>query len=198
MTRMHRLLACSIATLLAAGCSSISFKQGAGGADYRRDERACLGTTTERTAFLQCMEAKGWWTRSTEELATITLVPVDETEQAGEDAMSPAEADAAASHATPAPAGVSAPAAAPPPPASAGASARTAPSTTAAARDPMARVRIAMWSRMGAGTAELIADQKRCLDTLGEAHAPDTTAGTVTRGLYECMRKQGWTGLTLR
>lgn len=193
MTRMHRLTACAIATLLAAGCSSISLKQGAGGADYKRDERACLGTTTERTAFLQCMEAKGWWTRSTEELATITLVSVEDADRArDEGSVSPTEADAPAQQQTPASAPAAATGTTPAAVAAAG------PAPAAVARDPMSRVRIAMWSKMGAGTPDLIADQKRCLDTLGEAHAPDTTAGTVTRGLYECMRKQGWTGLTLR
>lgn len=168
---------------LLAGCTSVSFKQGAGGADYRRDERACMGTTTERTAFIQCMEAKGWWTRSTEELSQITLVSVEESEAAA--AVQPAPAAEAAT-----------PGAEP---------ARPAPAARAAAapaavvpKDPLARLRIAMWSKMGAGANELIADQTRCLSTLGEAHAPDTTAGTVTRGLYECLRKQGWTGLTLR
>jgi len=180
--RLTRPLFLSALTLgVLAGCTSVSFKQGAGGADYRRDERACMGTTTERTAFIQCMETKGWWTRSTEELSQITLVSVEESEAA-------AEAQAA----TPA----DAPAAAPAKPAS-----RTGTTTApavAAPKDPLARLRIAMWSKMGAGANELIADQTQCLSTLGEAHAPDTTAGTVTRGLYECLRKQGWTGLTLR
>lgn len=169
--RLTRPLFLSALTLgLLAGCTSVSFKQGAGGADYRRDERACMGTTTERTAFIQCMEAKGWWTRSTEELSQITLVSVEESEAAAE--VQPARpAPAARTTAAPAP---------------------------VVPKDPLARLRIAMWSKMGAGANELIADQTQCLSTLGEAHAPDTTAGTVTRGLYECLRKQGWTGLTLR
>lgn len=182
--RLTRPLFLSALTLgLLAGCTSVSFKQGAGGADYRRDERACMGTTTERTAFIQCMEAKGWWTRSTEELSQIALVSVEESEAAAETQPAPAT-EAATPGAEPA---------------------RPAPAARAAAapaavvpKDPLARLRIAMWSKMGAGANELIADQTRCLSTLGEAHAPDTTAGTVTRGLYECLRKQGWTGLTLR
>ncbi|MBL8468101.1 hypothetical protein [Methyloversatilis discipulorum] len=176
LTRPFFLSALTLGVL--AGCTSVSFKQGAGGADYRRDERACMGTTTERTAFIQCMEAKGWWTRSTEELSQITLVSVEESEAAAEvQQATPADAPApAAAPANPAP--------------------RTG--TTTAPKDPLARLRIAMWSKMGAGANELIADQTQCLSTLGEAHAPDTTAGTVTRGLYECLRKQGWTGLTFR
>lgn len=182
--RLTRPLFLSALTLgLLAGCTSVSFKQGAGGADYRRDERACMGTTTERTAFIQCMEAKGWWTRSTEELSQITLVSVEESEAAAE--VQPAPAAEAAT-----------PGAEPVRPAPAART--TAAPAPAVPKDPLARLRIAMWSKMGAGANELIADQTQCLSTLGEAHAPDTTAGTVTRGLYECLRKQGWTGLTLR
>jgi hypothetical protein len=168
---------------LLAGCTSVSFKQGAGGADYRRDERACMGTTTERTAFIQCMETKGWWTRSTEELSQITLVSVEESEAAAEVQPAPAAEAAPPGAEPPRPASATRPTAAPAP---------------VVPKDPLARLRIAMWSKMGAGANELIADQTQCLSTLGEAHAPDTTAGTVTRGLYECLRKQGWTGLTLR
>ena len=55
-----------------------------------------------------------------------------------------------------------------------------------------------MWAKAGAGGAELTADQDRCLSGLGDAHQPDPVAGTVTRGLYDCLRKQGWIGMTLR
>lgn len=184
--RLTRPLFLSALTLgLLAGCTSVSFKQGAGGADYRRDERACMGTTTERTAFIQCMEAKGWWTRSTEELSQIALVSVEESEAAAE-AQPAVRAESEAPGAAPAGTRPSA--------GSAAAPARTA----AVSKDPLARLRIAMWSKMGAGATELIADQTQCLSALGEAHAPDTSAGTVTRGLYDCLRKQGWTGLTFR
>lgn len=188
MLRSRTALPALLGALLLSACASVSFKQGAGGSDYKADERACLGTTTERTAFLQCMEAKGWWTRSTEELSQIALVPVEDGDAA--------EAAVSASTPTPAEAAVSAPAAAPGAPAE-GRTQAIAPAA-AAPRDPLSRIRIAMWSKMGAGADDLIADQKRCVGTLGDAHAPDTTAGTVSRGLYDCLRRQGWTGLTLR
>lgn len=188
MFRSRTALPALLGALLLSACTSVSFKQGAGGNDYKADERACLGTTTERTAFLQCMEAKGWWTRSTEELSQIALVPVEDSDTA--------EAASTSAAAIPAETAVTAPAA----PLGSGAEARaqTVAPAAAAPRDPLSRVRIAMWSKMGAGADDLIADQKRCLDTLGDAHAPDTTAGTVSRGLYDCLRRQGWTGLTLR
>lgn len=192
MSRTNVLLSIALTTGLLSACTSVSFKQGAGGSDFKADERACLGTTTERTAFLQCMQARGWWTRTTEEIAEITLVPVDDSESAAE--LPEAEAAAAAPSSTPTPAS-NAPAAA----STGGDTAATAqPARVAVARDPLTRLRIAMWSKMGAGTPELIADQSDCVATLGEAHVPDTTAGTITRGMYECMKKRGWTALTFR
>lgn len=185
MLRSRTALPALLGALLLSACTSVSFKQGAGGSDYKGDERACLGTTAERTAFLQCMEARGWWTRSTDELSQIALVPVDDGDAA--------EAASAASNAIPAGAAADAAAVA-----TADSRPQTVAPAAAAPRDPLSRLRIAMWSKMGAGADDLIADQKQCLSTLGDAHAPDTTAGTVTRGLYDCLRRQGWTGLTLR
>lgn len=188
MLRSHTALPALLGALLLSACTSVSFKQGAGGSDYKGDERACLGTTAERTAFLQCMEARGWWTRSTDELSQIALVPVDD-----------GDAAEAVSTASPAiPAGATANAAAVAPGAPADTRTPTVAPAATAPRDPLSRLRIAMWSKMGAGADDLIADQKQCLSTLGDAHAPDTTAGTVTRGLYDCLRRQGWTGLALR
>ncbi|WP_374337193.1 hypothetical protein [Methyloversatilis sp.] len=180
-----------LSSCLLSACSSVSFKQGAGGADFKSDERTCMGTTTERTAFLQCMEAKGWWTRSAEELSRINLVSVEESE-AGEatagagDATDTTSPTATATTTARSPAvGTAQPASQP---------SRSAP----APKDPMSRLRIAMWSKAGAGANELIADQNQCLSTLGDTHAPDTTAGTVTRGMYDCLHQRGWTGLTFR
>lgn len=178
-----------------AGCTSVSFKQGAGGEEFRRAQAACLGTTSERSAFTQCMEAKGWWTRSMEELSEIGLVPVDEEEAESSSTTSAASDPAApASLAAPAGAPAAAPAAAP----GTARASRPANAPAATPKDPLSKMRIAMWAKAGAGGAELMADQAHCLSTLGEAHQPDPLGGTVTRGLYDCLRKQGWSGMTLR
>jgi hypothetical protein len=166
-------------TLLAllAGCSSISFKQGAGGGELKRAEAACLSTTSERSAFAQCMEAKGWWTRSMDELSEIGLVMVEDAEAGATDAGVTLGAPPDAPNR-----GVPPAAARPAPP----------------KKDPLDRLRIAMWAKAGAGGAELEAARSQCVATLGEAHRSDPAAGTVTRGLYECLRDRGWAGLTLR
>ena len=165
------------------GCTSVSFKQGAGGEEFRRAEANCRSTTSERSAFTQCMEAKGWWTRSVEELSEIGFVPAE----ADEPAASTDSPSLAAS-----PSGSTAPSTA------AKGVAAAPPAAAVAPKDPLSRIRIAMWAKAGAGGAELTTDQDRCLSGLGDAHQPDLVAGTVTRGLYDCLRKQGWTGMTLR
>lgn len=173
------------AVLIAAlgGCTSVSFKQGAGGDEFRRAEASCRSTTSERNAFTQCMEAGGWWTRSVDELSEIGFVPADADEPtAGTGAAAPATPPSGSATTSTASRGTTA---APP-----------APAVTP--KDPLSRMRIAMWAKAGAGGAELTADQDRCLSGLGDAHQPDLVAGTVTRGMYDCLRKQGWTGMTLR
>jgi hypothetical protein len=80
-TQASPLLYCLVAGALSA-CSSVSFKQGAGGDEFRKAERTCQSTTSERSAFIQCMEAKGWWSRSVEELSQIGFVPVDNGDEA--------------------------------------------------------------------------------------------------------------------
>lgn len=173
------------AVLIAAlgGCTSVSFKQGAGGDEFRRAEANCRSTTSERNAFTQCMEAKGWWTRSVEELSEIGFVPADADEPAASTGAPPPAAS---------PSGSTTPSTA------AKGTTATPPAAAVAPKDPLSRMRIAMWAKAGAGGAELTADQDRCLSGLGDAHQPDPVAGTVTRGLYDCLRKQGWIGMTLR
>ena len=168
------------------GCTSISFKQGAGGDEFRRAEADCRSTTSARSAFTQCMEDKGWWTRSAEELSEIGFVPADPDE-------TPATTGAPATETT-SPVSRAAPPTAP----AVSALAPAAAPTVTPPKDPLSRIRVAMWAKAGAGGADLTADQDRCLSGLGDAHQPDPVAGTVTRGLYDCLRKLGWTGMALR
>jgi len=193
-TQASSLLYCLVAGALSA-CSSVSFKQGASGDEFRQTERACQSTTSERSAFIQCMEAKGWWSRSVEELSQIGFVPVDNGDEGGtEPAPSPvAEART--------PSSVAAGASAAPGRDAAGKASGPVPvaaAKAAAPKDPLSRMRIAMWAKAGADGSALTQAQNTCLTTLGAGHEPDPIAGTVTRGLYDCLRKQGWTGMTLR
>lgn len=188
-----------------AGCTGISFKQGAGGEDFRRAEAECKSTTSERSAFSRCMDEKGWWTRSMEELSQLGFAPVDEdAAEVEEEAAAPvavavtsAAAAGAAAGAKPAvaPSSGSAPAERK---ASAARPAAAAATKPAVPKDPLSRITIAMWAKAGADGSALMASQAACLSALGAGHEPDPVAKTVTRGLYDCLRKDGWTGMTLR
>lgn len=205
---MHRFASSLLQSALIAalaGCTGISFKQGAGGEDFRRAEAECKSTTSERSAFSRCMGEKGWWTRSMEELSQLGFAPVDEdAAEVGEDAAAPVAAavtSAAAAGATAgakpavAPSSGSAPAEKK---ASAARPAASAAAKPAVPKDPLSRITIAMWAKAGADGSALMASQAACLSTLGAGHEPDPVAKTVTRGLYDCLRKDGWTGMTLR
>ena len=205
MHRFARTLLQSFLIAALAGCTGISFKQGAGGEDFRRAEAECKSTTSERSAFSRCMDEKGWWTRSMEELSQLGFAPVDEdATEVDEEAAAPVAAavtSAAAAGATATPK----PAAAPSSGASlaekkAGAArpAAAAAAKPAVPKDPLSRITIAMWAKAGADGSALMASQAACLSTLGAGHEPDPVAKTVTRGLYDCLRKDGWTGMTLR
>jgi hypothetical protein len=65
------------------------------------------------------------------------------------------------------------------------------PAKAAAPKDPLSRMRIAMWAKAGADGAALTQAQNACLTTLGAGHEPDPVAGTVTRGLYDCLLEAG-------
>ena len=193
-TQAIPLFYCLVAGALSA-CSSVSFKQGAGGDEFRQAERTCQSTTSERSAFIQCMEAKGWWSRSVEELAQIGFVPVENGDEAGIEPELPPIANARTTSSAAGGAIVSPVRDAD---GKASAAAHAMPAKAAAPRDPLSRMRIAMWAKAGADGAALTQAQNTCLNTLGTGHEPDPVAGTVTRGLYDCLRIQGWTGMTLR
>lgn len=203
MHRFARTLLQSALIAALAGCTGVSFKQGAGGEDFRRAEAECKGTTSERDAFSRCMDEKGWWTRSMEELSQLGFAPVDEdAADAGDEASAPIAAAAAtagaAGTATGSKPAAAASSSAAPLEKRAGAARPAAAATPAAPKDPLSRISIAMWAKAGADGSALMASQAACLSSLGAGHEPDPIAKTVTRGLYDCLRKEGWTGMTLR
>ncbi|MBN45743.1 MULTISPECIES: hypothetical protein [unclassified Methylophaga] len=61
--------------------------------------------------------------------------------------------------------------------------------------DPMEKLQVNSWWRMGAGPEKLMADSEACVAELGEAHSPEANMSLVTRGLLGCMQKKGWAAL---
>jgi len=61
--------------------------------------------------------------------------------------------------------------------------------------DPMEKLQVNSWWRMGAGPQKLMADSESCTAELGEGHSPEANMSLVTRGLLSCMQKKGWAAL---
>lgn len=61
--------------------------------------------------------------------------------------------------------------------------------------DPLKTYKINSWWKFGGTPDHLKRDQSHCVATLGEAHQPDMAAQTYTRGLIECLHKNGWKAL---
>lgn len=61
--------------------------------------------------------------------------------------------------------------------------------------DPLKTYKINSWWKFGGTPDHLKRDQNQCVATLGEAHQPDMKTQTYTRGLIECLHKNGWKAL---
>jgi hypothetical protein len=61
--------------------------------------------------------------------------------------------------------------------------------------DPMEKLQVNSWWRIGAGPQKLMADSETCTAELGEGHSPEANMSLVTRGLLSCMQKKGWAAL---
>lgn len=61
--------------------------------------------------------------------------------------------------------------------------------------DPLKTYKINSWWKFGGTPEHLKRDQNNCVATLGAAHLPDMTTQTYTRGLIECLHKNGWKAL---
>lgn len=195
-----------VALLLASGCATVTFKRGAGPGSMRSDEDACRATSTDETAYTECLRERGWFVAGK---AAGAETPASEPETAAEPAAAassnrasaPATAPAEAPRLTPpaetprpapiaappAPAPASAPKAAPA--AAVKASATTAPPTPA---DPLSKVGVGSWWKLGGTAADLDRAIATCVDTLGEAHRPSPAATLVTVGLRDCLRSAKW------
>lgn len=169
------------------GCGTVAFKPGSSSQDMTTDEQQCRAANPDKAAVAECMRQRGW--------------SVLESAQ-------PAPAGSPAKE-LPAPvpenAGGKAPAAPVPPAAAAAPVAATTPTPSAllqatppptveppADADPLTRLEVAAWWKLGAGGGDLDRAIDACVTRLGAAHRPDANATVVTAGLYRCLREAGW------
>ncbi|MBK6658834.1 MAG: hypothetical protein IPG43_12055 [Proteobacteria bacterium] len=75
----------------------------------------------------------------------------------------------------------------------AGLSAPQAPTpSTKAPSDPLKKLTVASWWKLGGSASGLEADQANCGATLGEAHRVAPNAKLVTVGMLRRLRGKGW------
>lgn len=189
-----------VACLLAVGCAEITFKRGASPDAMAAAERECRAATDGEDAYLGCMRERGWFAMDSKDIGKkITgggeepapAPPPDTAEQVAPAATipppaAPSQAATAPTEATRAPAAATVPASPLP------TNRPTASPTVAAQPDPMARVEVSSWWKLGGTAAGLDAAIAACSTELGEAHRPAPGAKIFTTAMRACLRKTGW------
>lgn len=187
-----------------AGCgASISFKRGAAPDAMSADERACRDASSGDAGYLQCMRSRGW---TVIETGGQNAARAEATSVPAAPAAPPRDAAPAATSFTPTPT-VAIPAvshpiatAIPSPPAQpATPTAEAAASSPALGglipaqpSDPLAKVSVASWWRLGGTADDLDRAIAACVAELGPAHQPAPNATEVTGAMRACLRKAGW------
>lgn len=190
-TRLARaaLLGVVLPTLLAAGgCGEVMFKRGAGPGEMQNTQAGCRQKSADEDAYATCLRAAGFVYEKPGEGGVLFSAPV------------PVATDAAATteSAAPAAAGAAAPAAAGgltatvEPAGRAGASQAAPKPAPQLPADPLAKVKVASWWKLGGNAGGLAADQASCAASLGDAHRMDPNARTATVGMVGCLRGKGW------
>lgn len=185
-------LAC-IALVGVTGCATVSFKRGAGPGNAKADEDACRATTTSPEAYGDCLRERGWMV-STPGTATEEPAALAPAAPAPPPAALPAPVKSPSSAAKPgASAAPVAPVAPEPSPRATGKSAAAAAAPPAEKPlDPMTKVTVSSWWKMGGTNDDLARAVSECVAELGPAHEPNVGPTQVTIGLRDCLRGKKW------
>lgn len=184
----YRLLpALAVATAVLAACGDIAFKQGGSPEDMKGADTQCRRASADYSTYADCMHGRGWTVVRIDALMLLEGESVETALATGSAATGEASAAAVGVlHDT----AVSAAALPGAPVPGKGAS--------KPALDPLSRVAVASWWKVGAGPEELLKERTRCEQKLGPAHEVDAQSGDVTRGLIGCMREAGWAAIGTR
>lgn len=206
-----------VALVWLAGCATVSFKRGAGPGAAKADEDACRATTASPEDYADCLRNHGWMVNTPGVAAEPASAPAPApgappAQGAPADAgltppaAVPAAKPAPHSATAPGPSGTAKPTtaisgepAAPPtaPPETAPAAKASTPAAAVAPPaakplDPMTKVTVSSWWKMGGTNAQLDAAVKACVDELGPAHQPNVGPTEVTIALRDCLREKKW------
>lgn len=188
--------------IIEIACGEVSYKRGASVRDIESAHKACRGVP--ESAFSDCLQKQGWEVQKFDDsdlFAETTVTdnrgtPPAKSKQITEEAIQETTPQATAE--TQATSPVSATAKTDNTSAvtkTTSTEVSTAKPTPAAPVDPLKTYKINSWWKFGGTPTQLKADQTSCVATLGEAHQPDMATQTYTRGLIECLHKNGWKAL---
>lgn len=185
MRRMTQLACLATMTVLFSGCQQMAWKPGASSADLDRDTAACEAGQTDQPAVHDCLRKRGWVVRVPKRADE---EPVDEAAVAVGAGVQPATAVA------PAMPGAGAAVTVPVEPAVGTVPPPRNKSVPQAPADPLRRINVQAWWKMGGQGDVLNADMDACVDQLGPEHRPDLQNRLYTRGLIDCLKGRGWFG----
>ncbi len=190
-TRLTALIAAGCVALTLAGCAEVTFKRGAGPGEMQATEQGCREKTADVEAYKACLHAAGFiYAKPSGDTALFA----EQEEVSGEpvaaapaiDAHSETAAVTTTTSDTAATVSVEL-------------SGRAGESLPQAAKpranvptDPLKKVTVASWWKLGGTAGGLEADQASCGDTLGDTHRVAANAKLVTVGMLRCLKGKGW------
>ncbi len=164
-----------------AGCGEMVFKRGADPGSMTAAQADCRAAGD--AGYVACMEGKGFLVKGSQDSVFVEgLMP---TPVAGT-AVPAAPAATTGMAASPGRTPVETPGGKPASPPS-----QPRPQPV----DPLERVRVGSWWKLGGNPDQLAAAQVKCVETLGVDHRPVPDSNEVTRAMVACLRDAGWRGL---
>lgn len=202
-----------VLSILTCACGEVSYKRGASVRDVENAHKACRGV--DESAFSECLKKQGWEIQKFDDSGLFAEVSVTDnrgTPPAKNDQSAFVEVqDNDSSHHATSKDKIerkTTPSAESPENSDIGKTPELTPSSketvvetktaskpTSAPVDPLKTYKINSWWKFGGTPEHLKRDQNNCIATLGEAHQPDMSTQTYTRGLIECLHKNGWKAL---
>jgi hypothetical protein len=158
-----------------AGCGEMVFKRGADPGAMAVAQADCRAAGD--AGYVACMEGKGFLVKGSQDSVFVEGVLTGPVIGA----------------AAPVPTAGATPVAAAVAPSAESVPGTPVPSTPAAV-DPLARVAVGSWWKLGATPDQLAAAQAKCVEILGPAHHPAPDSNEVTRAMVDCLRGEGWRG----
>ena len=155
-----------IAITLSACGGEFSYKRGASVQDFQSQKQICAGSEKSEATIQQCLEENGW-----------IVLDGDNKQSLRDRQLNTVTTTYTKASADPFAVEKQAPT-------------ETAPTVTET--DPLARIQVSSWWKMGASAEQLIIEGQACLTELGDAYYANGNMSEVSLGVAFCMEDKGW------